>query len=158
MVQITRLPYETLVTALAEDASAVEDVADVIYEAVSIDDTDENDDMSYLMKLEEFISDCGLYSYEGWEDAVLEGAPKVHKFWFESTWKLPKGTDVVVAKRLIGRNGDSIVRYKKSGSELYVRLKVLRRVLDAYEVKNRNEAEADVRDIAQAEISRQEQP
>jgi hypothetical protein len=99
--------------------------------------------LDYLLKCEKFFDDRDLYLYQGWEDAQVLSAPKVDKFWITLDLRASPKTELKGALRCC--NGDeeqNTVKYKKlEDGSYFVRFKILRRILDKIESREKDRAE-----------------
>lgn len=136
--------YRDMAAALSGAVDPSDDVTDVMMEAFAASEIDE---VSYLLKLEEFLSERGIYAFEGWEDAVLYGSPKIERFWIVTDWLL-SDTRAFGAVPRIEKDGRAKVLVAKKKEAFLVRIKVHRQVLDEIERKNRKEAEEEAEAIA----------
>lgn len=122
------------------------DIAIILKEAA---EAKEVDGMSYLLKFEEFLDDCGIYSFKGWEDAVVVKEPVIGKYWVTLELILPKNCDLDAGLNIAGKDNDTKVSIKRSEHEenYIARIKVLRNKLDEIEVRNRKEAEKESAEV-----------
>jgi hypothetical protein len=149
-----KLNYKKITECLLEndDPQMIGEVASILTESAE-QIAEETDAMSYLMKLEEFLDDCGVYSFKGWEDAIVISEPNIEKFWVGFDFLVPKDTDLEASLHISGRDREAKVIVKKEGSKLLVRIKVLRRILDEIEFRNRKEAEKEAKEVANTPTS-----
>lgn len=149
-----KLNYNKIATCLIEngDPEMISEVASILTESAE-QVAEETDAMSYLMKLEEFLDDCGIYSFKGWEDAIVLSEPDIQKFWVSFDFLVPKDTDLEASLHISGKDREAKVIVKKEGTKLLIRIKVLRRILDEIEFRNRKEAEKDAKEVASAPTS-----
>lgn len=147
-----RLDYTKVVTALLETEESVPEIAQIVKESAE-KEAEETDAMSYLMKLEEFLDDCGIYAFKGWEDAIVASEPVIDKFWVSFDFLLPKGVDLEASAHICGRDKEARVFVRKKDDILRCRIKVLRRVLDNIEFRNRKEAEKETKPVMDAPLN-----
>jgi hypothetical protein len=149
-----KLDYKKITTCLIEndDPNMVSEVASILKESADLT-AEETDSMSYLMKLEEFLDDCGIYIFDGWEEAIVLKEPEIEKFWVIFDFILPKGADLEAASHISGKNREAKVYLRKVEDKRIIRIKVLRRILDEIEFRNRLEAEKDAKPVADSPLS-----
>ena len=136
------IDYSKAIKCLLEDDKqvALEDLASVLIEAA---EAQEIDSMSYLLKLEEFLDDCGIYTFKGWEDAKILKDPEISKYWVTVDLLLPADASLEAAAHISGRDEDAKVSVKKTDSGIHVKVKVIRNRLDDIEIRNRKAAEKE---------------
>ena len=149
-----KLDYAKVTSCLIEndDPNMVSEVASILKESADLT-AEETDSMSYLMKLEEFLDDCGIYIFDGWEEAIVLKEPEIEKFWVTFDFILPKNADLEAASHIAGKNREAKVFLRKIEDKRIVRIKVLRRILDDIEFRNRLEAEKDAKPVADSPLS-----
>jgi hypothetical protein len=140
--------YEDVARCILGGAPA-EEVAGIISEGID-DEIDPNTAaelsfLAYLLKFEEFLDSVDIYAFEGWEHGEVLGHPKIGRFWIVVDLVLPEKTDLEGGMRIIGKEGQNRVLVARRGGHWIVRCKVLRRVLDEIEIRNRREAALDAK-------------
>lgn len=111
----------------------------------------ETDQKAYLEGMEQYFDMCDLYAYGPWGDSEIISEPKIGKFWFEVDLKVPKAVDLEGATRLLGQNKENRILIRKGDGFYHIRVKILRRILDGIEMRNRHEAEEEAKDYAPIE-------
>jgi hypothetical protein len=101
----------------------------------------ESTPLDYLLCMEEFLDQCHVYAFAGWEDAVIASNPEIQKYIFVCDMYLPKETDFKALERIKGKNKENQVGVKDAGDKYIVRFKILRRILDGITERNKAEAE-----------------
>lgn len=127
--------YDSIAKCLLTE-TPTEDIADIILESQD-DVATEDDQMSYLLKLEQYLDSVDIYAFKGWMDAQIMGAPEITKFWVKVDLLLPDGTDIEGAYRIIGKNTENRVKFKKTPRGRVAKVAVLRWMLDDIERQNR---------------------
>ena len=135
MVKKTSRLREGLEKIISGDLSS----SSIIFEEV--ESRNSNNHLDYLLCMEEFLDDCHVYAFEGWDKAVIASLPKIGKYWFTCDLFVPQTTDFRAARRIRGKNSENKIFYKEDGDKYIVRLKILRRVLDSITEKNMAYAE-----------------
>ncbi len=103
----------------------------------------ETGSLDYLMKIEQFFDQRDLYLYKGWDDAEILAPPKIDKFWVSLDLRVPNDVELKGAFRCCSdREAQNSVKYKhmEDGS-VFVRFKILRRILDKIESDAKDQAE-----------------
>lgn len=136
--------YETITECLLNGAPAGQ-LAEILSEEI-VDKGDqgewvEDSYQGYMLKIEEFLDDADIYAFDGWEEAELIGHPHISRFWVVCDLLLPKKTDLQGGLRLIGKDNENRVLFKKKDHQWIVRLKILKRTLDEIQKKNQGEAQ-----------------
>lgn len=147
------IDYTKAITCILEDEKSVAlgDLATVLTEAA---EAQEIDSMSYLLKFEEFLDDCGIYTFKGWEDARILKDPDIGKYWVTVDMLLPSGASLEAAAHIAGRDTDAKITHKKTDDGVIVKVKIIRNRLDDIEIRNRKAAEKDAQEIKSAPLSR----
>lgn len=119
------------------------------FETDLIKNIGETSKLDYLLKLEKFFDDRDLYLYSGWEDAEILGSPNVSKFWVSLDMKVSKDAELKgILRCTYGEDSEqNTAKYKQlEDGNYYVRVKVLRRLLDKIEMTAKDRAE-DIADL-----------
>jgi len=93
--------------------------------------------MSYLLLFEELMDDHDIYMFDGWEDGIIVGKPKVEKFWVTVSMKVPLKTEMMGAKRMNDALPQSKISAKKVDDGYIVKFEILKKVLDKIETNNK---------------------
>ena len=96
----------------------------------------------YLLKFIEFLDDHDVFLFDGWEECIISHQPKIDKFWCSFFVFCPKGTDLRGALRVMTeKEGQNEVKQKKVEDGHVLLFKILKRDLDAIEMKDQEKAE-----------------
>ena len=141
MAQVRDL-YTTAARSLLGDGAPPEG-SSVILETLIDYSIKTSDQMSYLLRFEEYLDDSGIYAYgEEWFECEIVNEPKVSSYWFVLDIMAPEGTDLRGARR-VTRGTKNTVLFKKMKHGTLLRFKILRRELDNIESRNERRAEKD---------------
>lgn len=150
------IDYRKAVRHLLERGAPSEsddELASILSEAAD-KEASEIDGMSYLLKAEEFLDDCGIYSFKGWEDGIVLREPGVEKYWVSLELLLPEGSDMEAVEHISGRERDARITFKELDSgKIHARIRFLRRKLDEIEFRNKRSAEKSARPVAATPLS-----
>lgn len=139
--------YRNIASVLVSEHGdeTVSEVADILAEDI-LDPSKERDQFNYLMRIEQYFDECDLYAYDGWADAEISRAPDIEKFWVTVDLYVEKDTDMAGALRIRGKEEQNDVRVAPWGKGKIVRCRILRRILDGIEDRNRRMAAKEVQD------------
>lgn len=141
---------QTVEIMLGDDDASNEELVTIFRESVE-ELVRENDQKSYLELMEQYFDMCDIYAYGPWGDSEIMTEPKIGKFWFEVDLRVPKEVDLEGAARLLGKQKENKVLVRKGDNFYHIRVKILRRILDGIESRNRHEAEEEAKDYAPIE-------
>ena len=128
--------YDKITECIVGGADPSE-ISDILFESMS---KEESTQMDYLLKMEEYLDNCGVYAFDGWEEGMVKCAPRISDFWFEIDLIFKNGVDLDGAKRLMGKNQENTVKIKKGENGVTLRLRILRNLLDKIETEHRKNA------------------
>lgn len=123
----------------AQECLLAESIESEIIQAIG-----ETSQLDYLLKFEKFLDERDLYIFHGWEDAQVLCAPKIDKFWVTVDLCVPPNTELKGALRCCSdAEEQNTVKYRKQeDNSIFVRFKILRRILDKLEMRAKDRAEA----------------
>lgn len=129
--------YNLLTKTIVEGSEgSEEEIRNLLSESYDLEDDDSQ--MVYLYRMEQFFSDNDLYKFKGWGDGLIYGAPDIGKFWVTVTMVFPKELEVEGARRIIGKEKINKVSMRRGEDGRYVvTVKILRSILDDIERENR---------------------
>lgn len=130
--------YQNIAELLLTEAPA-DKITHILKEAAWTEET-KHDQMFYLLMFEQYLDECSVYAYDGWDDVEVIDAPVIEKYHVTVKLKFNTKLDKRSLIRLVGIENENDFSEIKEDGETYYLFRVLRSMLEDMEEDNRKRA------------------
>ena len=139
--------FKLITAALIEDVEpskiteVINDDARFVLTEDQIDDQHIEDQWIYLLLAEQYLDDCSVYAYEGWDDCSVVGAPSIESYYFSFNIVCTGDLDLDSLDRIRGKDGENLVNVgRNEEGNILIKIKLRRGLLDRIEDENAKRA------------------
>lgn len=150
------------ITEIIEEHNDLSTVGRLMLNEDQIEDQHIEDQWIYLLLAEQYLDNCSVYAYDGWDECSVIGAPKIEAYYYSMNIVCKGELDLDSLDRIRGNDGENLVNVgRNQDGDTLIKIKLRRGLLDRIEDENakraRKKAEAQGLKPPEAQETDQEQ-